>query len=435
MERSEYRILADGVTVSNDTWKTGLANNDLIVGPTGGGKTRGYVLPNLLTTTESFIVADTKGTLRKQAGGTLERRGFQVLEVNFSNLLHSDYGYNPLRFVRWDTERGCWNEQDILTISAALVPNEDHYNGSFWENAARMMLDALISYTLSYLPQEEHDLVSVSKLFAEAQTGVLDELMKEVCTLDPDSFTATRWKYLQSGRRADKMYSSILGIVAERLSIFSFSGAQELALNPNQVDFAAISHEPTAVFLKVSDSDFSLARLTSLFYTQALQMLIAEADARPDNRLHIPVRLYLDDFANLNVPDFDKTISVIRSREVSVSVVLQSITQLEGLYGYEKARTIIDNCDHLLYLGGQSLETARFISAKANKPVSTVLNMPLGKAWLFERGSMPREVRKYDLKQHPLYCQLPEYAAARQKANVPHVPAFPQESPQGAVGM
>lgn len=125
MERSEYRILADGVTVSNDTWETGLANNDLIVGPTGGGKTRGYVLPNLLTTTESFIVADTKGTLRKQAGGTLERRGFQVLEVNFSDLLHSDYGYNALRFVRWDTERGCWNEQDILTISAALVPNED----------------------------------------------------------------------------------------------------------------------------------------------------------------------------------------------------------------------------------------------------------------------------------------------------------------------
>lgn len=215
-----------------------------------------------------------------------------MLEVNFRDLLHSDFGYNPLRFVRWDTERGCWNEQDILTISAALVPNEDHYNGSFWENAARMMLDALISYTLSYLPQEEHNLVSVSKLFAEAQTGVLDELMKEVCTLNPDSFTATRWKYLQSGRRADKMYGSVFGIVAERLSIFSFSGAQALALHPNQIDFAAISHEPTAVFLKVSDSDFSLARLTSLFYTQALQMLIAEADARPDNRLHIPVRLY-----------------------------------------------------------------------------------------------------------------------------------------------
>lgn len=435
MKDTGYRILADGVTVSNDTWETGLANNDLIVGPTGGGKTRGYVLPNLLTTKESCVVTDTKGTLRKQVGSVLEQRGFQVMEINFSDLLHSPCGYNPLRFVRWDGERECWNEQDIMTITAALVPNEDKYNGPFWENAARMVLDALISYTLSYLPPEEHDLVSVSKLFAEAETGVLDELMKEICILDPDSFTASRWKYLQTSRKADRAYSCILGIVAERISVFSFSGARALFKNPRQLEFAAISHKPTAVFLKVSDTDFAMARLTSLFYTQALQMLIAEADARPDNRLQIPVRLYLDDFSNLNVPDFDKTISVIRSREVSVSVILQSVTQLEGLYGRAKAMTIIDNCDHLLYLGGQSLETAQFIATKANKPASAILRMPLGKAWLFERGASPQEVRKYDLKQHPLYCQLPEYTAGAKQAVLYEMPACQQEPLQAAAGM
>lgn len=429
-----YRILADGVTVNNNTWETGLANNDLVVGPTGGGKTRGYVLPNLLSTEESFIVTDTKGALRKQVGGVLERRGFQVIEVDFSSLLHSPWGYNPLNFIRWDAERGCWNEQDIMAISTALIPNEDKHNGPFWENAARMMIDALISYTLVYLPPEEHSLVSVAKLFAEAKTGVLEELMKEVNTLAPDGFTALRWKYVQASKDADKMYSSILGIVAERLSVFSFDGAQALFRNPNQIDFAAVSHEPTAVFLKVSDNDFSLARLTSLFYTQALQALIAEADARPDNRLKVPVRLYLDDFSNLNVPDFDKTISVIRSREISVSVILQSITQLEGLYGYAKAMTIIDNCDHLLYLGGQSLETARFIGVKADKPASAILKMPLGKAWLFERGALPREVRKYDLKRHPLYRQLPEYTA-RRGAGAPYEPAPPQDRLQAAAGM
>ena len=156
--------------------------------------------------------------------------------------------------------------------------------------------------------------------------------------------------------------------------------------NQKQIDFAEISREPTAVFVHVSDCDFSLSNLTSLFYTQALQMLIAEADSLPDNRLQIPVRLYLDDFANLIIPDMDKTISVIRSRERSVSIVLQSITQLEGLYDHDKAMTIIDNCDHLLYLGGQSVETARFIGAKANKSASAILNLPLGKAWLCERG-------------------------------------------------
>lgn len=410
MRDTGYRILADGVTASNDTWATGLASHDLIIGPTGGGKTRGYVLPNLLSTQESCIVADSKGTLRRQVGGILERRGFRVLELDFTDLMHSTWGYNPLRFIRYDEQRECWNEQDIITVAAALVPVEDRAQ-PFWEYAARNLLEALIGYTLECLPAEEHDLTSVARLFAEAETGILDEFMGELCTIAPESFAAMRWRSLQTCRRADKMYGSILGILTQKVSNFSFAGARELFTNLNQIDFAAISHTPTAVFVRVSDNDFSLANLTSLFYTQALQMLMAEADKQSDNRLKVPVRLYLDDFANLLVPDMDKIISVIRSREISVSIVLQSITQLEGLYGHAKSMTIVDNCDHLLYLGGQSVETARFIGVKANKPVSTILNMPLDRAWLFERGSTPREVKKYDLTRHPLYRQLPEYRA------------------------
>ncbi len=412
MRDTGYRILANGITVSNDTWATGLANHDLIIGPTGGGKTRSYVVPNLLSSAESFVATDTKGSLRRQVGGILERRGFRVLELDFTDVLHSPWGYNPLRYIRWDGDRQCWNEQDIITVAAVLVPVTSRTD-PFWDLSARNYAEALIGYTLDNLPQEEHTLVSVAKLFAEAETGILDELMREYCTICPDSFAAMRWKGLQGGRKADKTYSSILAILSQKLSNYSFGGVQQLFTNQNQIDFAAISQEPTAVFLRVSDSDFSLANLTSVFYTQALQMLINEADSRPDNRLQIPVRLYLDDFSNLIIPDMDKTISIIRSREISVSIALQSVTQLEGLYGHDKAMTIIDNCDHLLYLGGQSVETARFIGAKANKPASAILNLPLGKAWLFERGALPREVKKYDLTRHPLYRQLPEYAAQR----------------------
>lgn len=412
MRDNGYRILAAGIKVSNDTWATGLANHDLIIGPTGGGKTRSYVLPNLLSSQESFVVTDTKGSLRRQVGGILERGGFRVLELDFTDLMHSPWGYNPLRYIRWDGDRQCWNEQDIITVAAALVPVTSRTD-PFWDLSARNFAEALIGYTLDNLPQEEHTLVSVAKLFSEAETGVLDELMREYCTICPDSFAAMRWKSLQGGRKADKTYSSILAILSQKLSNYSFGGVQALFQNPNQIDFGAISREPTAAFIRVSDCDFSLQNLTSLFYTQALQALIAEADSRPDNRLQIPVRLYLDDFGNLIIPDVDKTISVIRSREISVSIVLQSVTQLDGLYGHDKAMTIIDNCDHLLYLGGQSVETARFIGAKANKPVSTILNLPLGKAWLFERGCNPREVKKYDLTRHPLYRLLPEYAAQR----------------------
>lgn len=431
MRDNSYRILAEGVTVSNDTWTTGLANHDLIIGPTGGGKTRSYVVPNLLSSQESFIVTDTKGSLRRQVGGILERRGFRVLELDFTDLLYSPWGYNPLRFIRWDSERKCWNEQDIITVAAALVPVTSRTD-PFWDLSARNYAEALIGYTLDNLPREEHTLVSVAKLFAEAETGILDELMREYCTICPDSFAAMRWKGLQGGRKADKTYSSILAILSQKLSNYSFGGVQQLFTNQNQIDFAAISQEPTAVFLRVSDSDFSLANLTSVFYTQALQMLINEADSRLDNRLQIPVRLYLDDFSNLIIPDMDKTISIIRSREISVSIALQSVTQLEGLYGHDKAMTIIDNCDHLLYLGGQSVETARFISTKANKPASAILNLPLGKAWLFERGNSPREVKKYDLTRHPLYRQLPEYAAQRA---VPEREAEEEPQLMAAAGM
>lgn len=431
MRDTGYRILADGVTVSNDTWATGLANHDLIIGPTGGGKTRGYVLPNLLSTQESCIVADSKGTLRRQVGGILERRGFRVLELDFTDLMHSTWGYNPLRFIRYDEQRECWNEQDIITVAAALVPVTSRTD-PFWDLSARNFAEALIGYTLDNLSQEEHTLVSVAKLFAEAETGVLDELMREYCTICPDSFAAMRWKFLQGGRKADKTYSSILAILSQKLSNYSFGGVRQLFTNKNQIDFAAISQEPTAVFVHVSDCDFSLQNLMSLFYTQALQSLITEADSRPDNRLQIPVRLYLDDFANLIIPDVDKTISVIRSREISVSIVLQSVTQLEGLYDHDKAMAIIDNCDHLLYLGGQSVETARFIGAKANKPASAILNLPLGKAWLFERGALPREVKKYDLTRHPLYRQLPEYAAQR---TVPERETVEEPQLMAAAGM
>lgn len=397
---SGARILAQGVTVDNDTRRTGLANNDLILGPTGAGKTRGYVLPNLLHTEESFLVTDTKGSLLEQVGPLLEARGMEVMELNFSDVARSPWGYDPLRFIR-RRESG-YREQDVLTVAAAMVPVTD-LSEPFWEQAARNLLEALIAYTLECLPPEEQNLVSVVRLFAEAHGGVLDTLMDDVCTITPDSFCATRWKFLQTYRRAEKMYCSVLGILSQKLAAFSFQEVQSLFCHERQVDFTAMGQRPCAVFLNVSDCDFSLKSLSSLFYTQALQTLIAEADSRPDHRLRVPVRLYLDDFANLHIPEFDQIISIIRSREISVSIILQSITQLEGLYDHARAMTILDNCDHLLYLGGQSLETARFIGEKTNKPASAILNMPLETAWLFERGVKPREVRKYDLLQDSSY--------------------------------
>ena len=164
-----------------------------------------------------------------------------------------------------------------------------------------------------------------------------------------------------------------------------------------------------ALFLTISDTDRSMDRLVNLFFTQAINVLCTTADHSPGHRLPTPVRFYLDDFAaNFTIPDFDKLTSVIRSREISVSVILQSLSQLEAIYGTARAATILNNADHLLYLGGTDVGTAQTISVKANKPTNTILQMPLDKAWLFTRGENPQPVRKYDVQDHPKYQYVPQ---------------------------
>ena len=133
-----------------------------------------------------------------------------------------------------------------------------------------------------------------------------------------------------------------------------------------------------------------------MFYTQVFQELCADADKMPDGRLKIPVRIILDDFAtNVYIPNFDKLISVIRSRDISVSIILQSISQLETLYTTAEAKTILNGCDHLLYLGGQDVDTAIYIGAKANRTVDHILQMGLQEAYLFTRGETPKKIEKY----------------------------------------
>lgn len=409
MRNTGNRILAEGWTTSNDTWATARNNNDLIIGPSGAGKTRGYVLPNILQMSESIIVTDTKGALHGQVGHVLERHGYDVMCINLSDCLASPWGYNPLLFIRHDGKRDKYDEQDIMTIAAAIVPDEPRNDDPYWHRAARMLLESLISYVLECLPEEEHNLTSVVKLFSHMNDGTVDRLMGELGDIDPDSFAAARYKMCASCRTADRMWASIVGILAEKISVLSFDGARALLTSEKRIDFRTLGRKKAAVFLEISDTDRSMDRFAGLFYAQALHVLSDEADHSPGHRLAVPVRMILDDFAaGAKIEDFDGITSVIRSREISVSIILQSVTQLEALYGPARAATIINNCDQCLYLGGQDVGTARLISTKANKSVNTILQMPLSDAWLFVRGQQPQQVRKYDLTAHPLYHELPE---------------------------
>lgn len=406
------RILAKDVFASNDTWVTGLNNNDLLVGPSGGGKTRGYVIPNILHAQDSLIVADTKGNLRRLYGKHLEEQGYQVMHLDFTDVAATPWGYNPLAYIREcrDSEVNhdgdYYNEQDIKKVAQIICPNTNAKD-PFWDQAAQMYLEAILLFVLNQLPEEQHDLYQAYTFLTMMGTQEIDCMIEEECTTHPNSAFARKIRMIQQNKKADKMDASIKGILAQHLDVVSYSGMKRMFRMKPQVDLSVFLKQKTALFLSVSDSDRSQDALINLFYTQALQYLMNAADRQPDSRLPIPVRFILDDFStNTVIPDFDNIISVIRSREIYVSLIVQSLSQLESLYSHAKAQTIINNCDHCVYLGGTDTQTARYFAEKFNCQVSTVLNLPLDSMFIFARGSKPQKAEKYELERDDAYCSL-----------------------------
>ena len=406
------RILAKEIFADNNTWATGLNNNDLIIGPAGAGKTRGYVTPNILHTQENLVIADTKGNLRKKYGGHLEKRGYTVMHLDFTDVAATPFGYNPLSYIRkypdseYSREGDDYNEQDIKKVAQAICPIQSSKD-PFWDVAAQMYLEAIILFVMNQLPEEQHDLCEAYTFLANMNTEELENMVEEEIITNPNSAFSRKIRMIRQNARAERMDASIKGILAQHLDVVAYSGVKRMFRMEPQVDLDAFLHGKTALFLSVSDSDRSQDILINLFYTQALQYLMAAADRLPDSRLPIPVRFILDDFStNTVIPDFDKIISVIRSREIYVSLIVQSLSQLEGLYDHARAQTIINNCDHCLYLGGADTQTARYFAEKFNCQVSTVLNLPLDSLFIFTRGSEPRRAQKYDLERDKIYSSL-----------------------------
>ena len=228
-------------------------------------------------------------------------------------------------------------------------------------------------------------------------------LLDEVIACDPTSFCASAYLRYRATMGAEKMNASIIGIIAEKVMCLSFDTARALYTHSPQVDFARMGHEPTALFVTPSDMDRSLDPLTNLFLTQALISLGREADAMPSGSLPVPVRMFLDDFGNFHIPNFEQAISVVRSKNIWCAMLCQTTSQLAARYGEEGANTIIGNCDTQLVLAFQDTASARYFSDRANKPVSALLATPLDRSWLFLRGKPGELVRRYEVADHPLH--------------------------------
>lgn len=391
-------ILAKGHYICNDTWKTGINNNVLVVGPSGSGKTRSYVKPNIMQANTSMIISDCKGNLYRELSPFLKSRGYVIHNIDFTSL-ESSSGYNPLKYIRYDKKNKKYSEQDILKLCANVVDIEDPRQ-AFWEQAARMFLAAVIAYVLEAFTPQYHTLTQVENFIGSLRSiKSFGEKIDLFALTRPDSIAVRKYNTLRLMTDAEKMTASIFGIMAEKLNSLTFSEANSLYHNKNQIDFKELGKRKTAVFLTVSDTDRSVDKLANIFWSQAMQELMSSADKDySDNRLAVPVRMFLDDFAsNIYIENFDKITSNIRSREIYVSIIIQSLSQLYALYGEERANTIIGNCDQQLILGIQDMTTAAFFAARANKTTSTMMNMPVDRSYLFIRGKSAEMVEKFDM--------------------------------------
>ena len=417
-DRSAYRgetILGRGRTLQTDSYQTSLNNNMLVIGPSGSGKTRHVLKPNLLQMGPSFIVLDSKGALCQEMAPVLARHGYLVQRLDFANtsgdatplpIGATDVGYDPLSFVRRDSD-GRPNQQDIISVARALCPIENE-SDSFWDRAASNFIAILIAYVLEELPHAEQNFAAVIELAEHLQDGATFRLLDDLEITDPGSFTYSMYLRYSPTRDAEKMSASIMGIIAEKLMCLGFDGAIDLYVATEQVDFAQFGHECRALFVTVSDIDRALDPLTSLFVSQAFGTLVREANACPGACLPVPVRFFLDDFANLNIENIDDILAVARSREIWCTLLLQSVNQLEARYGRARAMSIMGNCDTQLVLGFQDLDTAQCFAERADRMAKTLLEMAPSHAWLFVRGHRAEEIDSFRLEGHPRYAELAE---------------------------
>ena len=395
IDRTAYQsqtIVGRNRAIETDSFQTGINNNMLVIGPSGAGKTRHVLKPNLLQMGSSFIVLDTKGTLCREMGAVLAGAGYTVECLDFASICEEPrplpagavhVGYNPFAFIR-RTADGKPNQQDILSIAVALCPVES-MKDPFWDRAAANLLAALIAYVMEELPREEQTFAALVELAEHLNDGATFRLLDDLEVSDPDSLASSMYLRYASTRDAEKMNASIIGIIAEKLMCLGFDGALRLYTASRQVDFARFGHERRALFVTMSDIDRALDPLTSLF---------------------------VDDFANLYLNNIDDLLAVARSREVWVTLLLQSVNQLEARYGRSRAMSIMGNCDVQLTLGFQDLDTARCFSERADRMPKTLLELPSGRAWLFVRGRRAEEVESYRLEEHPRYAELAFAAVA-----------------------
>lgn len=391
-------ILGQNQYYSLDCYKTQLNNNVLVVGTSGAGKTRSIVTPNLLQATGSYVVSDPKGTLYTKYKSRLENEGYVVKKLDFTEPEKSAH-YNFFKYIR--------NTQDIVKISHMLIYQKKSggHMDPFWDEAAQLLIQAMIAYLREATPVKDHNLASIQRLVSMCQLEgdmdfgktPLDEMIMSHGKKNPESYALSA--YTKFRVAASKTLRSILITINARLGSYD-TPELGMMMKKDDIDITSIGQRKTALFVVVSDTDRSLDGLVNIFFSQAMNELCRYADKEcEDGRLPIPVRFILDDFAtNCKIEEFPRMVASIRSRGISTMLLIQSEAQLKEGYGADD-KTIIGNCDTYVYLGGNDVDTAKSVAERCDVPLRKILNMPVGTNWIFRRGQEPVNAKNFDLEE------------------------------------
>lgn len=399
MERKQM-IIAQDQYYSLDCYETQLNNNVLVVGTSGAGKTRNIVTPNILQATGSYVISDPKGNLYSKHKDYLEKEGYRVIKLDFTDPMHSAH-YNFFHYIR--------STQDIVKVAHMLINMHAHKARSldpFWDEAAQLLMQAIIAYLCEAWDENDQNMRRVFELLELCQIeeghseekNPLDRLLNSYRADHPDSYAVHTYEKFRIA--ASKTLKSILITINAQLGLFDTPEIREL-MSTDDIDISSIGERKTALFVVASDTDRSMDPLVNLFFTQAMNELCYHADKEcTDNRLPVPVRFILDDFAtNCIIMNFPRMIASIRSRNISTMLMIQAESQLTEYYGSD-GKTIIGNCDTYVYLGGNDVETARAVSERCDVPLKKILNMPVGTNWIFRRGSAPVNGVNFDLEAY-----------------------------------